>query len=392
MKALETEPGWQRLPKVLLVLSSVAVALVVCEVVLRLALPGGFYIWPPHLERVFTPRPEIMPGVSGESRFLVNSQGVRGDEVTPGHTHRIITLGASTTECLYLDQQEAWPHLLQERLDERLPGEPHWVGNGGMSGRTSRHHLMALDYLPLQEMRIDTVIVLMGANDLAKRLSRDHLYDPDFMLKPESREILLAETFEGGNRPHPNDSFLKRTAIRRVLLKARRKLSQMVLAGSAQDEAGEIYVKFRRHRQSAAEMRDDLPDLSSALGEYARNINRMIDVAGGRSVRLIFVTQPAMWRADLPEELEALLWFGGIGPFQDEPGMPYYSAKALAEGIDLYNATLLETCRERRVECLDLAAVLEKDTSVFYDDVHFNESGARRVATAVAEFMSSRVE
>ena len=328
-----------------------------------------------------------MPGVSGESRFRVNSLGVRGDEVTPGHAHRTLTLGASTTECLYLDQEEAWPHLLQERLDESRPGERHWVGNGGMSGRTSRHHLTALEYLPLEEMEIDAVIVLMGANDLSKRLSRDHLYDPDFMLKPESREILLAETFEGGNRPHPGDSFLKRTAIRRVLLKARRRLSQMVSAGSVQDEAGEIYVKFRRHRQSAAEMRDDLPDLSAALGEYSRNINRMIDVASQRSVRLIFLTQPAMWRAGLPEELEALLWFGGVGAFQDELGMPYYSAKTLAEGIDLYNATLLEICRERGVDCLDLAAVLEKDTSVFYDDVHFNENGARQVAAAIAEFM-----
>lgn len=46
---------------------------------------------------------------------------------------------------------------------------------------------------------------------------------------------------------------------------------------------------------------------------------------------------------------------------------------------------MLEVCADRRVECLDLAAMLPKDDTVFYDDVHFNEAGAERVAAAVAE-------
>jgi lysophospholipase L1-like esterase len=92
----------------------------------------------------------------------------------------------------------------------------------------------------------------------------------------------------------------------------------------------------------------------------------------------------------LPPELEALLWLGGIGDFQKETGKPYYSAAALEQGMTAYNDTLLRVCRARQVECLDLAAKLEKDASVFFDDVHFNENGARRVAAELSRYLLER--
>jgi len=35
---------------------------------------------------------------------------------------------------------------------------------------------------------------------------------------------------------------------------------------------------------------------------------------------------------------------------------------------------------------LDLASLLQKDTTVFYDDVHFNESGAEKVSNIIAQY------
>ena len=115
----------------------------------------------------------------------------------------------------------------------------------------------------------------------------------------------------------------------------------------------------------------------------------MIDVANEKSVRLILVTQPTLWRPDLPEDLAALLWFGGIGNFQAESGKPYYSAGALDRAMQAYNDTLLQVCRQRQVECVDLTSMLAKDTTVFYDDVHFNESGARKVAAVLADYFGT---
>lgn len=66
------------------------------------------------------------------------------------------------------------------------------------------------------------------------------------------------------------------------------------------------------------------------------------------------------------------------------------AAADLASAIDLFNQTLLQTCREDGLECYDLAAAFPKDLSVFYDDCHLSEAGARRVAHILADYLSSR--
>ena len=55
--------------------------------------------------------------------------------------------------------------------------------------------------------------------------------------------------------------------------------------------------------------------------------------------------------------------------------------------MGMYNETLLTVCRNRRIECIDLESSLPKDTTVFYDDVHFNVSGSRKVAEIVSNYL-----
>jgi hypothetical protein len=76
------------------------------------------------------------------------------------------------------------------------------------------------------------------------------------------------------------------------------------------------------------------------------------------------------------------LWFGW------GPGFTYfYSIEALIGGMAAYNNQLLTTCDERQVECVDLATALPKDMTVFYDDVHFNESGAKEVSRVLTDYL-----
>lgn len=57
--------------------------------------------------------------------------------------------------------------------------------------------------------------------------------------------------------------------------------------GETQDEAGKIYATWRERRRNAAAIRQTLPDLNTALAEYAGNINTIIDLTRHESVRLI---------------------------------------------------------------------------------------------------------
>ena len=194
-----------------------------------------------------------------------------------------LAIGGSTTICGYLDQSETWTHLLQEILNRNTKRQQVWVGNGGLSGASTSHHLIALQYLPLRQLKIDTVILLIGINDLSQRLSRDKDYDPHFPEKPEAQNELLAETFRGTFDIYSEDTFYKRTAIWQMLRRAKR----LIPRAHIEDGRGRIYVTWREHRQRASEIRENFPDLSSALEEYARNINKIIDIAQEKSVRLI---------------------------------------------------------------------------------------------------------
>jgi hypothetical protein len=169
-------------------------------------------------------------------------------------------------------------------------------------------------------------------------------------------------------------------AVWRRYLEPRREL--------VQDDAGKVYVKWRKHRQSASRLRAALPDLSAALDEHARNVSRIVEDAGGRGIRVILLTQPALWRPGLTAEEQALLWMGGVGGYQEEAGHEYYTAEALAAGMERFNERLRDVCRTRSVTCIDLARELPRDTSVFYDDVHFNEAGARKVAALIGDRLS----
>lgn len=371
-----------------LLLLSCALAIGVAELVLRQVLPRGYMIYQPATSYSFVPVSEIMPGVSGESRFRTNRWGVRADELLPTHRHRILAIGGSTTECLYLDQTEMWTQLLQDALDRRDGPGSTWVGNAGMSARNSRHHLLALQHLPLDEMSIGVVVVLAGVNDLSIRLSQGEAFNPAALDDGPTRAGLMEETFRGLTYGRAHDSALKRTAIWQALRRAKAAWSRDDRGPGAQDAGGTIFETWRRHRRAASELRLQLPDLSAAIEEYTRNLRSMHATAKARGLRLIFMTQPTLWRANLPQTLENLLWFGGVGDFQRLSGQPYYSAAALRGGLQRYNQAMLDVCRTEAIECIDLAAI-DEDTSLFYDDVHFNEAGARAVAGVMARHFAA---
>jgi len=360
-----------------LALLSTLLALGLGEAILRLVSGNACYVWPPHMHQELYPAPDVMPGVSGTSRFLVNSIGLRGDEPAKDRDIRILTLGGSTTECLYLDQTEAWPHVLQDLLG------PHvWVGNAGRSGLTTRHHRLQAETLLDEIPGIDVVIVLAGANDLCIRLARDTAWAPVDFNSPEAVAPLMQEAFEvrpprfaAGRRHH-------RTALHQAL----KKLSRLLRPGGAtQDPSGRVYQVWRRHRREAPVLRQRLPDLAPALAEYAANLRAIARTTARHGARIVFVTQPSLWRNDLPPDLQRLLWMGGLGRYQKEAGHEYYAISALVEGMAIYNRVLLDTCRQiPGAVCVDLAAELPRDTTMFYDDVHFNEAGSRRVAGILA--------
>jgi lysophospholipase L1-like esterase len=372
----------------LLAAASLLLSLAAAELALRATAPAPehFGVWPAHLDLTLHPAPGALPGVDGPSRFTTNADGLRAEARRPEHAYRILAIGGSTTESLYLDDTETWPHLLQQRLGAARGRADVWVGNAGKSGLNSRHHVVqALQLLP-QLPQMDVVLVLAGVNDLHHRLSLDTDFRPIDQEPRSAFADLYARAFDV--RPAPQPLWQPVQLARRVAQLLARWGGEAEPVELIQDDAGRVYEKWRRHRSEATRWRSALPNLDSALREYAANLHTIADIAQRHGARVVFVTQPVMWDAQLGAAERALLWLGGVGEFQREPGHEYYRAEALAEGMARYNTALLEVCAVRGLDCVDLAGALPRDTRSFYDDCHFNEAGSRRVATLLAEHLA----
>jgi lysophospholipase L1-like esterase len=341
--------------------------------------PESFYVRRPNLHVTFTPREDIMPGVSGQSEFITNSLGIRGDEFAENQQYRILAIGGSTTECVYLDQYKAWPYFIERRL-RRSTELNVWVGNVGVSGHNTRDHIVYMKYLLQQYPKIDAVLNLVGANDLALGLSNPN-YNPHFLESPGAETEAVRNAFY--MRPSRFEKLLyRKTALWNLLMVLQREY----LSGPRQDRRGERYSKWRNDRKGAVIV-DQLPDLEPGLTEFRRNLNTIVDIAAAHSVRLIFLTQPTIFREDLPARETDMLITGRVAHPQSKGSTEYYSVRVLAGAMARYNHVTLEVCRTRGVECIDLAAKLPKDLSVFYDDEHFNDRGARMVAEIVSDHL-----
>jgi lysophospholipase L1-like esterase len=366
-------------------------AISAAEIVLRAALPEAnhWFVWPPRLHARFEIAPDLLPGAGREVRLQVNSLGFRGSEIPRDAARRVLALGGSTTECLYLDQDKTWPALLEKTLNERDADHPTWIGNAGRSGCTLRENVVQLEELVRAIPNLDVVLVLPGINDLSKRLAQGDAYDPDLSSSESGREAVMRRAF--GVHPLEVDAELpiyERTGLWRFASAIRRRFES---GDPNRFGAGaEQYRAWRDHRRSATRWIGVLPDLTKALDEYRRNLEELVDIAQRAHVRILLATQPILWRIDLPQGSRDLLWMGGTGDFQREEGKAYFTLPALIEGMKRYNDVTRGVARERDLEWLDLAELIDGEPALFYDDCHFTEAGARRVASGWAGLLAAK--
>jgi lysophospholipase L1-like esterase len=375
--------------------------LILLEITLRLfaappTIPGDLFPWAvePPGKHVFTVNPAEYPGVRGSKTLTINQLGLRGPMPPKrGAAYRILAVGASTTACTLLDDSEEWPHLLMEQINFEQKGHPVWVGNAGIDGMTTIQHELLLQWLP-GVLDSDMAIFLVGGTDLTTSLSyngaptqalleRAFGYQKD--LPPGTRWRSRNPLYE-----RLRLTLLVRDAVRNLKGKFARKRGGAPVAKTQSAGAPVVpqminSVATKERRAAAAVV--PLPNLDTALNEYRGRILSLAQRCRDLEMRCLFVTHPALWRGDLSPADQRLLWFGWVGGWEHPKG--YVSAADLARAMDAYNSTLLDVCRQEGLECYDLAPNIPKDTSAFYDDVHFNEGGARLVAQYLAQYLLS---
>jgi len=303
---------------------------------------------------------KLLPGISGETHFTTESHGLRYPrEIAvpkPAGTYRIFCVGGSTTECTYLDDEDAWPRRVEDLLREKLGRSNIEVINAGFSGMTSADHVQQIEeqLLPLMP---DGIVLMTGMNDHIRRQS------------------LGAAPRRSWGRAVMDYSMTARRAI----------FAWRAISGStgadgtyAMDPKGEIYARLRAVCAAVPVTADAavfaaLPD---PLPHFRDSITRTADACAARGVRLVLATHPSIYTADLPREVEALLWMRAtLSVDARQPSLSWHAAE-----LERLNAWMRAFARERGLPLIDAAAALPKTTACFYDDCHLNVAGAARLA------------
>ena len=128
---------------------SIILAFIFVEINLQfLNLNSRFVSRPIH--RISYAAPGVMLGISGKIELTVNQYGLRGPkEDFRKADFKILAVGGSSTECLYVTDKLTWPWRLQDKLSRRL-SQHVFVGNSGRSGHLTLTHLYLHDFVKNQ--------------------------------------------------------------------------------------------------------------------------------------------------------------------------------------------------------------------------------------------------
>jgi len=342
---------------------STLIILVIAEVVLSLLniFPNDYYTNTPNVSSTYDENPSKIDGISGFYEIAYDALGSRSVSEYSKAAHKIVAIGGSTTICSVLTQEKTWTALLDKKL-----GDSYWVGNFARSGNSTNHHIFQFQHILDKPELKDTKIVLMlvGVNDC-----RGYLISQDKYINMSDLNIKKSAF---GHLPNSELPLLRRP----TLVKLARQAKQRILFYSQPRKPLDYLAKYESKTEPIAK----LPDLTNGLNHYEYNLKKIIQEAEKRNIKVIFMTQPTLWQKDLSDEYKTLL-----AARSHYNKTPLYTGEALNEIMTIFNQRLMTVCDTHNIPVIDLQ--LPKNKTIFYDDMHFNESGAEVVAAKVHSFL-----
>jgi len=290
-----------------------------------------------------------------------NSLGFRGPEPPKDFAGRLtlVTIGGSTTECLFLSDGKTWTDAMARRLAQAFPDI--WVNNAGLDGQSTYGHLILLrDFVDGLHPRV--AIFLIGANDIG--LDAGNPYDTS--LTPPRSALRSTLSFLTDH--------LELAGLAQNLYRVARTRTE----GFGHEQ---IDVRTARHLEhDPAVTRDTLAKFSTALPSYAARVAGIVDETRGHAIEPVLVTQP---------------WLNGdaIDPATGVD-LSTIQVRGAANGRlwwqvqERYNDVTRRVARERGVLLVDAARQMPKDSRLYYDFMHYTNEGAAALGAIVADGVS----
>ena len=297
-----------------------------------------------------------LPDYEGMDQHVVhskNSLGFRGPELTDSAKIKIICMGGSTTECMYLSDGKDWPNVLGAKLKSK--NNSIWLNNAGMDGQSSYGNLQMLKQYILK-LKPNYILLMAGLNDM--ELDTPSHFDVN--VSPIKRAYNFLE--------------LPSTII------------NIIRAGKAK-EVGlnhQVYTNLAqlpKLKMSEDDMMKRMQKEQTYLAAYKQRITEFAQLCKAQNIQLIFIGQSILFSDET--DLYTGIYLGDLKTGQ-------LNGKTRSYILKMYNRVTFDVANELDLPFINLNARLPKDSRFFYDGYHFTIDGADMTAEILFDEISSK--
>jgi lysophospholipase L1-like esterase len=312
---------------------------------------------------VLVPSPEAMRMSDGLEQKPYVVRVDRQGFIMPAkiHDHPDLTiafLGGSTTECVYVDEDNRFPYLAGRLLEQQTRLKVNSY-NAGRSGNNTLHCLNVL-LNKVVNLNPDIVVLMENINDLAILM-----YDKTYWNDHPSRSPLLEKppTFKTVGRDLEQTFHLVRDL---TFPNLSRELKQWSLFGG-QGKKDE----FHGVRGKKITIDQDV-----LVREFSLNLQTFINICRAREITPVLMTQASR----LTESPDPLIQ-KAMQSLEVSQGITYTDFKG---AFDRLNQTIRDVGAKNQVLVIDLAREIPPVKDNIADVAHFNDRGSRLVAARIA--------
>ena len=346
------------------ILFGLLAGLIICEIILHFynplpfAISKGKLVLPANQKMIF--KNTWIKKLDSTIYYSRNSLGFRGPEPTGSVSKllSVICIGGSTTECRFISDSLTWPYQLSAKLKDSLPAI--WLNNAGVDGHSTFGHLLLLkEYIT--RLKPQYVTFLIGVNDIEN--DKPQQYD---MMNEKKINYLSAKSFFKSllNKTELGSTFFQLYAIKGAYRKGliHKEVDFTALKDTALAESYKVEI---------------LKKQAIYLVQYRQRISDMIAICKANNVKPILLTQPSLF-----------------GNYTDSATMINMANKIIPDATPVCNAAVMENVLElyndvvrsfgNQVKVVDLAALMPKNSSYYYDFIHYTNTGCTKIAAILS--------
>jgi len=300
----------------------------------------------------------------GSQRLRTDANGfIRGEEDLSAPPD-IVFFGGSTTECLYVGEEDRFTFRVGSLLRKKS-GDKVVTANAGVSGSHSLHSLVSLVAKGIPT-RPPVVVLMEKINDLVTLRHTGSYWGRG----PQSRALVVdANTWDGRRRWQKFVSSALEWWTPNIAAYVAERFPRLATAtGLITAPPSDEWEGFRGGTDVS---------FDQISADFRSSLTSFVCVAKSWGITPVLMTQPNVY-----------------DDHQDQPPRDNASPAASSDSVFAaeyaeFDKIIRQVANQEGCQLIDLAAAVEPSEKFLYDPVHLNEAGSLRAAQIIAENLAN---